>query len=260
MMFIKSDACLKLNGAVSCTNRLLKGLFKPSYTSSRTFVVSKPLRQKFSFLNHEESILKSTNSIHPKSPARTRFAPSPTGFLHLGSLRTALYNYLLAKSTGGSFILRLEDTDRTRIVEGAEDDIYKTLEWCNLTVDEGPLKGGPYGPYRQLERKDIYREYAEILIEKGYAYKCYCSKERLNDLRESAMKLKPPTTVTYDRHCLGMADPQNNVHPVIRFKSPEKYDPVCDLTPGKWAVQHQINYPERRVDALFSMKSAGYPT
>ena len=96
-------------------------------------------------------------SIQPQSPARTRFAPSPTGFLHLGSLRTALYNYLLAKSTGGQFLLRLEDTDRNRLVDGAEKNIYESLDWTGIVPDEGPTNGGPFGPYRQSERMHIYK-------------------------------------------------------------------------------------------------------
>lgn len=139
--------------------------------------------------------------VHPRTPARTRFAPSPTGVLHLGSLRTALYNYLLAKSTGGAFVVRLEDTDQKRLVPGAEANIYETLRWCGLQMDEGPPKGGAFGPYRQSERRHIYQKYVEELLRLGAAYKCYCSKERLEGLRESARRLKPPTTMTYDRWC-----------------------------------------------------------
>ena len=200
-----------------------------------------------------------SRSIHPNSPARTRFAPSPTGYLHLGSLRTALYNYLLAKNTGGQFLLRLEDTDQTRLVPGAEQNIYETLKWCGLKIDEGPVEGGPYGPYRQSDRMDIYKKYAQILIDKGLAYYCSCSKERLLSLRESATKLKPPTTVTYDRKCYYDATPVES-HSVIRFKSPDVYEEFTDLLHGKLNLQPQYNYNDRRYDDIVIMKSDGLPT
>src|SRR5690349_13330441 len=113
-------------------------------------------------------------------PARVRFAPSPTGHLHLGGARTALYDYLLAHKTGGQFILRIEDTDRKRFVEGAEEEIMKGLRWLGLDWDEGPDVGGPYGPYRQSERKEIYQQHARRLIESGHAYYCFCTPQRLD--------------------------------------------------------------------------------
>lgn len=199
-----------------------------------------------------------SKSIHPTSPAITRFAPSPTGYLHLGSLRTALYNYLLAKNTGGKFILRLEDTDQTRLVEGAEKNIYETLAWCDIHIDEGPVQGGKHAPYRQSERREIYKRYADELVKNGFAYKCYCSKERLNNLRETAMKLKPPTTVTYDRKCLHQEGEGD--HPIIRFKSPETYDKITDLLFGTIDLQPQYNPHDRRYDDFVIMKSDGLPT
>ena len=113
---------------------------------------------------------------------RTRFAPSPTGFMHLGGLRTALYAYLYAKSHGGDFILRIEDTDQARFVDGAVELIYSSLRESGLIYDEGPDVGGNYGPYVQSQRKEIYAEYAKKLIELGGAYYCFCSKERLESL------------------------------------------------------------------------------
>jgi len=130
---------------------------------------------------------------------RTRFAPSPTGYMHVGNLRTALYAYLWAKKNRGDFILRIEDTDQERIVEGAVELIYRTLEETGLTWDEGPDKGGPCGPYIQHERKPIYKKYAEELIEKGVAYYCFCDKERLEQLRTSLQLRKLP--FRYDGHC-----------------------------------------------------------
>lgn len=202
-------------------------------------------------------------------PARTRFAPSPTGYLHWGSLRTAFYNYLLAKSTGGQFILRLEDTDRTRLIPGAEQNIYETLKWCGLKIDEGPNNGGPYGPYRQSDRVEIYHKHAQILLEKGLAYKCFCSKDRLADLRESASQLQPPTTVTYDRKCLRTQNEHANEHEheqdnqrdyVIRFKSPEDYPTFTDLLHGSINLQPQYNQSDRRYDDIVIVKSDGLPT
>jgi len=110
---------------------------------------------------------------------RVRFAPSPTGHMHLGSARTALYNYLLAKQTGGKFILRIEDTDQKRYVEGAEQELIDGLRWLGLNYDEGPDIGGNYGPYRQTERKSIYLEQVKILLENGSAFPCFCTAERL---------------------------------------------------------------------------------
>lgn len=202
-------------------------------------------------------------SVHPVTPARTRFAPSPTGFLHLGSLRTALYNYLLAKSTNGQFLLRLEDTDQTRLVSGAEDDIYLSLKWCGLNPDESPVVGGPYLPYRQSDRMDIYKKYADKLVESGHAYKCFCSKDRLLNLRESAMKLKPPTTVTYDRKCLhehSENDPTENDEYTVRFRSPDVYEPFLDLLHGTLNLQPQYNHADRRYDDFVILKLDGMPT
>ncbi|KAG7192158.1 Glutamate--tRNA ligase mitochondrial [Scheffersomyces spartinae] len=202
-----------------------------------------------------------TTSVQPTSPARTRFAPSPTGYLHLGSLRTALYNYLLAKSTGGQFLLRLEDTDQNRLVEDAEQNIYDSLKWTGLTIDEGPQEGGPYGPYRQSDRKEIYQKYAQMLLENGQAYYCGCSKDRLLKLRESASKLQPPTTVTYDRKCLHELIHTDEDHDhVIRFKSPDVYPEFTDLLHGKLNMQPQYNHSDRRYDDFVIMKSDGLPT
>ncbi len=126
---------------------------------------------------------------------RTRFAPSPTGFLHVGGLRTALYAYLYAKKAGGKFILRIEDTDLERTVPGAVELIYRTLHETGLHYDEGPDVGGAYGPYVQTERKQLYLDYAQQLIKSGDAYYCFCSKERLGQLHENG-------ATKYDKHCL----------------------------------------------------------
>ena len=134
---------------------------------------------------------------------RTRFAPSPTGYMHLGNLRTALYTYLWARKNGGTFILRIEDTDQEREVAGAVDAIYQSLKIAGLSHDEGPDVGGAYGPYVQSERKDMYLPYAKQLIEKGKAYYCFCSRERLDRCRAEAEA--KGETFKYDKHCLGLS-------------------------------------------------------
>ena len=130
---------------------------------------------------------------------RTRFAPSPTGFMHLGGMRTALYCYLYAKAHNGKFVLRIEDTDQERFVEGASEVIYSSLKEGGMTYDEGPDVGGDYGPYVQSQRKDIYLKYAKELIEKGGAYYCFCTKERIESLRDEN------GNVRYDKHCLHLS-------------------------------------------------------
>ena len=133
---------------------------------------------------------------------RTRFAPSPTGFMHVGNLRTALYAWLWAKKNDGVFMLRIEDTDQARFVEGAEEKIYETLRTAGLVWDEGPDIGGDYGPYVQSERKDMYLPYAKKLVELGKAYYCFCTKEELDE-RRAAAEAKGET-FKYDKHCLNL--------------------------------------------------------
>ncbi|MCL6444941.1 MAG: glutamate--tRNA ligase [Alicyclobacillus sp.] len=138
------------------------------------------------------------------STVRTRFAPSPTGYLHIGGLRTALYAYLLAKQNGGQFILRIEDTDQNRYVEGAVDFVYKTLRLCGLEWDEGPDKGGAYGPYVQTQRREIYQQYARQLVELGGAYYCFCTKEEEEARRARAGEAGAMAHM-YDRHCRNLS-------------------------------------------------------
>ena len=133
---------------------------------------------------------------------RTRFAPSPTGYMHIGNLRTALYEYLIAKSQGGKFILRIEDTDQGRLVEGSVDVIYNTMRMTGLKHDEGPDVGGDYGPYVQSERMGMYMDYAKELVEKGEAYYCFCTKERLESLKTE--NGEGASFAKYDRHCLSL--------------------------------------------------------
>jgi glutamyl-tRNA synthetase len=159
-----------------------------------------------------------------QTPVRVRFAPSPTGRTHLGSGRTALYNYLLARQTGGQFVLRIEDTDQKRYVPGAEEELMQTLRWLGLDWDEGPDVGGSYGPYRQSVRKQIYQQYAQQLIEMGYAYYCFCTPQRLEEVRQAQIKSRQ--NPHYDRTCR-ILDPKEAAaraaageRHVIRFKMP----------------------------------------
>ena len=190
---------------------------------------------------------------------RTRFAPSPTGYMHIGNLRTALYAYLITKSQDGSFILRIEDTDQERYVEGAVDIIYRTLRETGLLWDEGPDLGGGFGPYIQSERRDIYMQYAKALVERGNAYYCFCDKERLDAVRaeQEAQKLTPK----YDRHCCGLpADAvQRRIEAgesyVIRQKMPD-----LGTTSFEDVVFGTISVDNSELDDGVLMKSDGLPT
>lgn len=178
------------------------------------------------------------------NPARVRFAPSPTGHTHLGSGRTALYDYLLARQTGGSFILRIEDSDRKRYIPGAEKELMSTLRWLGLEWDEGPDVGGNFGPYRQSERKEIYLDLARKLIEMGKAYYCFCTPERLDRVRKEqiAQKMNP----RYDRTCrhLDSSEADTRVaqgeRHVIRFKIPDEGSITArDLLRGDISVENR---------------------
>ncbi len=190
---------------------------------------------------------------------RTRYAPSPTGYMHIGNLRTALYEYLIAKSQNGKFILRIEDTDQERLVEGAVDVIYKTLELCGLKHDEGPDIGGPYGPYVQSERRDTYLPYAKELIKKGHAYYCFCSKDRLDNLRKECES--KGQTYMYDRHCLHLSEAeieerlQRGDSYVIRQKMPRE-----GSTSYEDAVYGKITIENNMLEDQILIKSDGLPT
>lgn len=195
----------------------------------------------------------------PFSEVRTRFAPSPTGYMHVGNLRTALYAFLLAKSNNGKFILRIEDTDQDRYIEGAVDLIYNTLEEVGIKYDEGPNIGGEFGPYIQSERKDIYIGYAKKLIETGYAYYCFCDKERLTKLREKCEKEK--VDIMYDRHCLNLSKEEidKNLKEgkpyVIRQKMPKE-----GTTTFNDAVFGPITIENNTLEDHVLIKSDGLPT
>lgn len=191
---------------------------------------------------------------------RTRYAPSPTGRMHVGNLRTALYAYLIAKHEGGDFLLRIEDTDQERFVEGALDIIYRTLAKTGLVHDEGPDKDGGYGPYVQSERnaQGIYLKYAKQLIEQGDAYYCFCTKERLESLKSSVGEKE---IAMYDKHCLHLSKEEieeklaNGEPYVIRFNMPTE-----GTTTFQDDIYGAITVPNNELDDLILIKSDGYPT
>jgi len=191
------------------------------------------------------------------NPARVRFAPSPTGRMHLGSARTALYNYLLAKRTGGQFILRIEDTDMNRFVEGSGEELMHGLRWLGLQWDEGLEVGGPYGPYLQSDRKSIYQEYARQLVETGHAYPCFCSRERLESVRLEQMKQKE--SLHYDGLCRRLT-PQESAKKlaggeshVIRFKTPHEGSIIAHD-----ALRGDIVVENKNIDDYVLVKSDGW--
>ncbi len=205
-----------------------------------------------------------STSTHPAtvSPARVRFAPSPTGMLHVGSIRSGLFNWLWARHTGGTSILRIEDTDRSRLVPEAYDQICDSLEALGIKPDEGPREGGAYGPYLQSERLDLYRQYADQLLATGALYRCWCSPERLADLRTQAQAAG--VAFKYDRHCL---TPYNHKRPadphVLRFRIPDT-NPASPNAPHvvAWtdAVRGQLSFRLAELDDFVALKADNYPT
>ncbi len=190
---------------------------------------------------------------------RVRFAPSPTGYLHVGGLRTALYNYLFARKNNGTFILRIEDTDRSRYVEGAVENLIKMLRWAGLDFDEGPGKEGGFGPYMQSERLDFYKKYAAQLINDGYAYRCFCTSERLDEMRKNQEKNQ--NFPKYDKRCLLLT--QNEIDSkletgipyVIRMKIPDnRLIKFYDL------IRNEVEISSDIIDDQVLIKSDGFPT
>ena len=194
------------------------------------------------------------------SKIRTRFAPSPTGRMHVGNLRTALYAYLIAKHEGGDFILRIEDTDQERLVEGAVDIIYRTLQKTGLVHDEGPDKDGGVGPYIQSERQanGIYLEYAKKLIEKGEAYYCFCDKERLESLRT---EVAGKEISIYDKHCLHLSkeEVQEKLDAGIPYVIRQN-NPTEGTTTFEDEIYGDITVDNSELDDMILIKSDGFPT
>jgi len=194
-----------------------------------------------------------TNSV------RVRFAPSPTGYPHVGNIRTALFNWLFARRYGGSFIIRIEDTDVTRKVKGTVEAILDGLRWLGMDWDEGPEVGGKYEPYVQSQRLDIYRELAERLISQGDAYYCYCSPQRLEEMRAEQVRRKQPPG--YDRRCRDLSRDEMNkkeaegITPVVRFKTP-----LSGQIRFNDLIRGEVAFENNTIDDFVLLKSDGYPT
>lgn len=192
-------------------------------------------------------------------PARTRIAPSPTGHMHLGTARTALYDYLLANKTGGQFILRIEDTDLKRTIPGAEQEIMDGLRWLGLEYDEGPDVGGKFGPYRQTERREIYTHHAKILMDLGHAYPCFCTPEKLEKTRQEQMKRKE--NPHYDSTCRALAPEDaakrmaNGEAYIVRFKMPQE-----GVTIAHDHLRGDITTENKQLNDYVLLKSDGLPT
>ncbi|MEN8613922.1 glutamate--tRNA ligase [Dehalogenimonas sp. THU2] len=185
---------------------------------------------------------------------RVRYAPSPTGHPHVGNIRTALFNWLFARHEGGKFLVRIEDTDQARYVEGSVEAILGGLRWLGMDWDEGPEKGGDYGPYFQSQRLEKYQAAAEKLIAGGHAYRCYCSSERLEEMRAAQTAAKQPPG--YDRHCRDKCEiTPEGITPVVRFRVPLKGRTVFnDLIRG------EVSFENALLDDFILLKSDGFPT
>jgi glutamyl-tRNA synthetase len=190
---------------------------------------------------------------------RVRFAPSPTGYPHVGNIRTALFNWLFARHCGGKFIVRIEDTDVARRVEGVVEAILNSLRWLGMEWDEGPEVGGEYGPYFQSQRLELYREAAGRLVAQGGAYYCYCSPQRLEEMRAEQTKRKQPPG--YDRRCRDLSAEERaqeeaaGVTPVVRFRMPlEGHTEVSDI------IRDNLVFENSKLDDFVLLKSDGYPT
>ncbi|HEY92887.1 MAG TPA: glutamate--tRNA ligase [Dehalococcoidia bacterium] len=194
-----------------------------------------------------------TNSV------RVRYAPSPTGYPHVGNIRTALFNWLFARHHNGSFIVRIEDTDVTRKVEDALEAILDGLRWLGLDWDEGPEVGGKYGPYFQSQRLELYRQTVERLVSQGDAYYCYCSPQRLKEMRAEQVRHKQP--LGYDRHCRHLSEEERSakekegVTPVVRFQTP-----LTGQTGFNDLIRGQVVFDNNTLDDFILLKSDGYPT
>jgi len=194
-----------------------------------------------------------------QQPVKVRFAPSPTGYLHVGGLRTALYNYLFARKHGGTVVLRIEDTDRSRYVEGAVENLITSLEWAGLHFDEGPKQGGPVGPYTQSERTALYRDHVTQLLDEGKAYRCFCTPEELEDAR--ARQQEERREQAYDRRCRALSEDdirsrlQTGTPYTVRMKVPLGGQlQFHDLIRGEVSVHYDV------IDDQVLLKSDGFPT
>lgn len=193
------------------------------------------------------------------SKIRVRYAPSPTGYIHIGNLRTALYNYLFARHNGGKFIVRIEDTDRTRYVPGAVENLISTLKWVGLDYDEGPEIGGTFAPYFQSKRLAIYKEQADYLLKNKKAYYCFCTTERLKQLREEQNKTTKDTR--YDKHCLHLSEEEiiKNIEDGIPYVIRLKVEPGEKIF-FKDIIRGDVEFSSDVIDDQILIKSDGFPT
>jgi glutamyl-tRNA synthetase len=193
------------------------------------------------------------------TPIRTRIAPSPTGIAHVGTAWMSMFDLALARQTGGQFLVRIEDTDRTRFVEGAEEKIYEAFEWLGIAYDEGGQKGGPLGPYKQSERLPIYRQYIDQLVASGHAYPCFCTAERLTEMREE--QRKSGQLPKYDRRCRNLspeevkANIDQGMPHVIRLKAPDE-----GVVGWEDAVRDRVEFAANTIDDQVLLKSDNFPT
>ncbi|MBA3825340.1 MAG: glutamate--tRNA ligase, partial [Ktedonobacterales bacterium] len=191
---------------------------------------------------------------------RTRFAPSPTGLPHIGGLRTTVFSWLLARHSNGQFLLRVEDTDQARTVPGAVENLLHGLEWMGIIPDEGPFVGGPVGPYYQSERKELYAQYAAQLLASDHAYRCFCTRERLDEVRAAQQARHLPTT-GYDRHCRALpaevisANLAGNLPFTIRLKVPFDGETIVND-----ALRGAMPFKNSTLEDAVMIKSDGYPT
>ena len=197
-------------------------------------------------------------SIANTRRTRLRYAPSPTGFQHIGGFRTALFSWLYARHTGGDFILRIEDTDLARTIEGAVDDFIEGFAWLGLDIDEGPVIGGPYGPYYQVQRKALYQYYANQLIENGHAYRCYCTPERLDQMRKEQEALKLPPR--YDRRCRYLSAEERAANDAAGLSWTVRFAMPLD---GETVVHDELHgdmvFKNNDLDDLIILKANGLP-
>ncbi|OGG94739.1 MAG: glutamate--tRNA ligase [Candidatus Lambdaproteobacteria bacterium RIFOXYD12_FULL_49_8] len=194
------------------------------------------------------------------SQPRVRFAPSPTGYLHVGGLRTCLFNYLFAKANGGTLILRFEDTDQSRKVEGAEENLLRSLSWAGIVFDEGPVQGGNFGPYVQSERLEIYKKEIDKLVGQGDAYPCFCTSEELEEMREKQLKAKRPTR--YDGRCRKIKPEEAKAR--IEAGEPHTVRMKIIHSKGDYQVEDlirgQVNFSPTQIDDQVLLKTDGFPT
>src|SRR5437660_2953535 len=211
------------------------------------------------FMTQVENQLEKMPAGEAGRKPRLRFAPSPTGLMHIGGFRTMLFSWLYARHTGGTFILRIEDTDVARTVEGAVDYLIEGMNWLGMDIDEGPLAGGPHGPYYQTQRKALYQQYAHQLIASGHAYRCYCTPERLAEMRkeQEAQKLPP----RYDRRCRYLSEEERAANEaaglkwVVRFAMPLEGETVVHDE-----LHGDIVFKNSDLDDTVILKSDGLPT